>query len=103
MEKLINVNIRFSRAQREYFEQGAEIAGFKSLGDFIVAAASEKADAIMQKQHDWLSSEKDLKSFFNAIVSAPAPSAKLTQAMKRHNEFIAGFGFLHPHLRKRKK
>lgn len=87
MEELTNLNIRISRVQREYFELAAEIAGFKSLSDFLLAAASEKADAIMQKQHNWLASENDKKTFFNAIVSPPAPNARLTQAMKRHNEF----------------
>jgi len=42
MEDLINVDIRISRVQREYFEQAAEIGGFKSLSDFMFAAASEK-------------------------------------------------------------
>jgi hypothetical protein len=31
MKEFINVNIRISRVQREYFEEAAEIAGFKSL------------------------------------------------------------------------
>ncbi len=53
----------------------------------MLAAACEKADAIMQKQHTWLSSENDKKTFFNAIVNPPAPNARLNQAMKRHNEF----------------
>jgi len=46
MKELINVNIRITRPQREYFEQAAEIAGFESLNDFILAAASEKADTL---------------------------------------------------------
>jgi uncharacterized protein (DUF1778 family) len=87
MKKLANVNIRISRVEREYFEQAAKIAGFESLNDFILAAVFEKADTIMQKQHNWFASENDKKTFFNAIVSPPAPNARLTQAMKRHNEF----------------
>jgi uncharacterized protein (DUF1778 family) len=70
MKELANLNIRISRVQREYFEQAAEIAGFKSLSDFILSAASEKADAIMQNQHNWLSSENDRKTFFNAILES---------------------------------
>ena len=87
MKELINLNIRISHVQREYFEQAAEIAGFESLNDFILAAASEKADIIMQNQHTWLSSENDRKTFFNAIVNPPTPNARLSQAMKRHSEF----------------
>jgi uncharacterized protein (DUF1778 family) len=87
MKEFINVNIRISRVQREYFEEAAEIAGFKSLNDFILVAVSEKADTIMQNQHNWFASENDKQTFFNAIVNPPAPNARLTQAMKRHNEF----------------
>jgi uncharacterized protein (DUF1778 family) len=86
-QKTTRFSLCISRKQRDLFEQAAEIGRHKSLSDFVLAATSEKAEAIMQKQHNWFASENDKKTFFNAIVSPLAPNAKLTQAMKRHNEF----------------
>lgn len=86
-QKTTRFSLLISPKQRDLFEQAAEIGGYKSLSDFVLAATSEKAEAIMQKQHNWLASENDKKTFFNSIVSPTAPNARLTQAMKRHNEF----------------
>jgi uncharacterized protein (DUF1778 family) len=43
---------------------------------------SEKANAIMEKHNNWLSSENDRKIFFHALLNPPEPNAKLKQAMK---------------------
>jgi len=79
--------INLSQTQKEYFEQAAEVGGFKSLGDFILAAAAEKAEALKAKKNAWLSSEHDRKIFFNAILNPSTPNARLISAMKRHKEF----------------
>ena len=49
-----------------------------------------KAEAIMtimEKHKNWLTSENDRKTFFNALVNPPAPNDKLKLAMKKHSEF----------------
>jgi Uncharacterized protein conserved in bacteria len=79
--------LRISRKQKDYFEKVLEIGGFRSLTDFLITAASEKADAIMEKHNNWLSSENDKKTFFDALLNPPAPSDKLKQAMKKHTQF----------------
>lgn len=81
------LDLRISRKQKDYFEKVLEIGGFRSLTDFLITAASEKADAIMEKHNNWLSSENDKKTFFDALLNPPAPSDKLNQAMKKHTQF----------------
>ena len=86
-QETTRLDLRMSRKQRELFEQAAEIGGYKSLNDFVLAAASEKADVIIQKHNVWLSSDNDRMIFFNALINPPAANVRLTQAMNRHNEF----------------
>lgn len=47
-QEMTRLDHRMSRKQRDLFEQAAEIGGYKSLNDFVLAAASEKAEAIIQ-------------------------------------------------------
>lgn len=84
---LTRLDLRIPRKTKDYFEHVFEIGGFRSLTDFVISAASEKAEAIMEKHNNWLSSEKDRKIFFNALLNPPAPNDKLRQAMEKHRKF----------------
>jgi len=86
-KELTRLDLRIPREQKEHFEQALVIGGFRSLTDFVISAVSEKAEAIMEKHNNWLSSENDRKIFFKALVNPPAPNAKLKKAMERHSEF----------------
>ena len=83
------LDLRIPQKQKDYFEQVLEIGGFRSLTDFLISAASEKAEAIMVKHNNWLASENDRKIFFDTLLNPPAPNARLKEAMKRHTEFKA--------------
>jgi len=85
--EMARLDLRIPQKQKDYFEQVLGIGGFRSLTDFLISAASEKADAIMDKHNNWLTSENDRKVFFNALINPPAPNAKLKAAMKKHGEF----------------
>lgn len=81
------LDLRISKKQKDYFEQVLKIGGFRSLTDFLISAASEKADAIIEKHNNWLASENDRKLFFNALLKPSAPNEKLIDAMHKHHEF----------------
>lgn len=85
-KKLTRLDLRIPRKQKDYFEQALQIGGFRSLTDFVISATSEKAEEIMEKHNNWLSSENGRKVFFNALVNPPAPNDKLKRAMKKHSE-----------------
>jgi uncharacterized protein (DUF1778 family) len=82
--EMTRLDLRIPRKQKDYFEQVLELGGFRSLTDFLISAASEKAESIMEKHNNWLSSEKDRKVFFDALLNPPAPNKKLKEAMKKH-------------------
>ncbi len=86
-QKTTRLSLRISRRQRDLFEQAAEIKGHKSLSDFVLAATSEKAEAIMQKHNAWLSSERDREIFFNALINPQVPNTRLGNAMKLQCKF----------------
>lgn len=88
-KELTRLDLRIPRNQKDYFVQALEIGGFRSLTDFLISAASEKAEAIMEKHNNWLSSENDRKTFFNALMNPPAPNEKLKLAMQKHGNFTA--------------
>lgn len=40
-----------------------------------------------EKTKAWLLSEYDKRIFFNALINPPAPTVKLTDAMRKHKDF----------------
>lgn len=84
---MTRLDLRISQKQKSAFEQVLELGGFRSLTDFVLRAASEKAEAIMEKHNNWLVSENDRKIFFDALLKPPAPNERLKAAMKKHAEF----------------
>ena len=86
---MTRLDLRISQKQKSTFEQVLELGGFRSLTDFLISAASEKAEAIMERHNNWLTSERDRKIFFDALLNPPAPNERLKVAMKRHAKFIA--------------
>ena len=61
----------------------AEISG-ATLNQFIVQAAVEKAQMIIEKDQTVKLSFKSANVFFNAIENPPKPSKKLKEAMKAY-------------------
>ena len=85
---MTRLDLRISQKQKSAFEQALDLGGFRSLTDFLISAASEKAEAIMEKHNNWLASENDRKIFFDALLNPPAPNDRLKAAMKRHSELL---------------
>ena len=84
---MTRLDLRISQKQKSTFEQVLDLGGFRSLTDFLISAAAEKAEAIIERHNNWLASENDRKVFFDALLNPPAPKERLKAAMKRHAEF----------------
>lgn len=82
--RMIRLDLRISQKQKSTFEQARDLGGFRSLTDFFISAAREKAEAIIKKHNNWLASEKDRKIFFDALLNPPAPNARLKAAMMKY-------------------
>ena len=79
---------RISKEQKVFFERAARIGGFRSLTDFVVVAAQEKAQEIITERERIIASQKDSELFFDAVLHPIEPNEKLKNAA---NDFKALF------------
>jgi uncharacterized protein (DUF1778 family) len=79
---------KIPKIQKELFEYAASLGGFRTLTDFILNAAQEKATAIVQEYNTILASEKDRELFFDALINPQGPNQKLREAAERYKEFV---------------
>lgn len=75
--------------QKALFEEAATLGGYRSLTEFVLTSAQEKAAEIVDRHKTLLASERDREVFFNALLKPPAPNARLRRAAKRHKAAIA--------------
>ncbi|MBS1528749.1 MAG: DUF1778 domain-containing protein [Bacteroidetes bacterium] len=79
---------KIPKVQKDLFEYAASLGGFRTLTDFVINAAQEKANAIIQEHNTILASEKDREIFFNALAYPSGPNQKLRDAAERYKVFI---------------
>ncbi len=79
---------RLTAAQKEILQRAASIGGFRSLSDFVISSAQEKAHQIIEKYNSFLHSEKDREIFFDALMSPPEPNEKLKEAARLYKEAL---------------
>lgn len=76
---------RVSKAQKNLFLRAATVQG-RSLTDFLIASVQEAAERAL-RAHDVLTlSERDRRTFVEALVKPAAPSKTLRQAARRYKE-----------------
>ena len=54
---------RISRSQKELFEQAAQVGGYKTLSEFILHAAQQQADQILERHRQMLADTNDRRLF----------------------------------------
>jgi uncharacterized protein (DUF1778 family) len=74
------INARVPREQKQLFEHAAQIGGFRSLTDFILDAAQQRADSIIREHHTILASKRDQQIFFQAITTPSKANEQLQKA-----------------------
>lgn len=91
MERALKVektrfDTKLTKVQKELFELAAKIGGYRTLTDFMLSTAEEKAKTIVQQHEAILASERDKKIFFDAVMNPPQPNQRLKEAAKRYKE-----------------
>lgn len=81
---------RISEEQKALFEKAASIGGYRSLTDFVMLAAFEKAQALIEKQEQIIASERDSKLFYKTITQSPKPTPALRKALKHYKTYRTG-------------
>lgn len=79
---------RLSIEQKLLFERAAMLGGFRNLTDFIIHTAQDRANEIIMKNEEIISSERDSELFFDAIVNPAPPNKSLMNAVANYNKTI---------------
>lgn len=79
---------RLPKAQKQYFEYAASLGGFRSLTEFLVNAAQQRAKQIIDEHNTILASQRDRDLFFKAVSNPGKPNANLKKAAARFKKAI---------------
>lgn len=87
-DKEARLDIRLNTLHKLFLKQVYKPAGYRSLSAFILQAAIEKAEAIIEKEKFVLASEKDREIFFTALLKTAEPNEALKNATKSYKKAI---------------
>jgi uncharacterized protein (DUF1778 family) len=88
-EKSTRFDTRLPQEQKLYFEKAAQLGGYRSLTDFILSTAMEKAGKIISESEQVIASQRDSEVFFNAILQQSKPNSQLINAVNEYNRQLA--------------
>lgn len=77
---------RLSADMKTFFEQAAELGGYKTLSEFVIYSVKLQAEKIIDKHNTILASKKDQEIFFKAIMNPSKPNNKLKEAAERYKK-----------------
>lgn len=84
--EITRFDTRLPKEQKEFFEEASMLGGYRSLSDFVISSAMEKAKIIVEERKILLASKKDRETFFNALLNPSKPTDKLKAAAKRYKQ-----------------
>lgn len=82
-KKTERITARVPSNIREQLIEAAAFSG-STLNNFLVQAAIEKAQAVIEKERNIKLSYKDAEVFFKALENPPEPNKKLKDAVKKY-------------------
>lgn len=80
---------RLPKEQKLLFERAARIGGYRSLTDFVVLAAQEKAKQIILEKERIIASKRDSEIFFEAITNSPKANKDLINAASEYKALLS--------------
>ena len=81
------ITARVSEQIKQILTVAADLTG-ATLNQFLVQAALEKAEHIIEKNKLIQLSKNDAEVFFGALENPPEPNAKLMNAVKNYRNYI---------------
>ncbi|MBU0995279.1 MAG: DUF1778 domain-containing protein [Proteobacteria bacterium] len=84
-KKTERITARVPAEMRNRLVEAAAISG-ATLNQFLVQAAVEKAQSVIEKERVVRLSYKDAETFFNAIENSPEANDKLKAAIKKYKK-----------------
>lgn len=86
--EIARFDARLPKEQKEFFEEAVMLGGYRSLSDFVISSAMEKAKIIVEERKTLLASKRDRELFFNALLNPPKPNEKLKAAARRYKQSL---------------
>lgn len=80
---------RLPKEQKQFFEKAAKLGGYRSLTDFIILVAQEKAQKIITEKEQIIASQRDSELFFDAIINAQKPNDELVKAVNEYKSLTS--------------
>jgi uncharacterized protein (DUF1778 family) len=77
---------RLTKEQKEYFEYAAKLGGFRTLTDFVLISALEKAKKIVEDHEVILATKRDQKIFFQSMKNPAKPNERLKKAALKYKK-----------------
>jgi uncharacterized protein (DUF1778 family) len=77
---------RLSAEMKDFFEQAAELGGYKTFSEFVIYSVKLQAEKIFEKHNTILASKKDQEIFFSAIMNPDEPNSELKEAAERYKK-----------------
>ncbi len=84
--EIARFDTRLPKEQKEFLEDAVVLGGYRSLSDFVISSAMEKAKIIVEERKNLLTSKKDRETFFDALLNPSKPNNKLKAAAKRYKQ-----------------
>jgi uncharacterized protein (DUF1778 family) len=79
---------RLSQEQKDLFEYAAKLGGFRSLTEFVIHSAQEKAQMIVKEHQSILESVRDRDVFFAELLNPGEPNQELMQAAESYQNYL---------------
>ena len=88
-KKSERIDLRITLADKELFKKAQLLSGDSSLSSFLVRILKQKTQEIVADKESIIVSERDRKTFFDAVFGDSEPSDKLKKATERYKAIIA--------------
>lgn len=80
------ITARVSLDTQELLSKAAALIGISSINSFVLNAAIEKANRIVENENLIMLTQKDSILFINALEAPPQGNENLGEAFKKHND-----------------
>ncbi len=86
-EQIARLEARLPASVYALLKRAAELKG-RSITDFVVSAAQDAAQRVIEDDGIIRLSSEDQARFAQALLKPPAPNAALKRAMRRHSRHV---------------
>ncbi len=84
--RIARFEARLTVAQKALFSRAAALGGHRSLTEFVISSAQEKAQRLVEEQEFLHLSGQNRALFVEALLRPPAPAKKLKEAAARYKK-----------------